>query len=308
MLKDKVRTLSYLRAIEQNVDYFTDKIVLDVGCGTGILSMFAAKIGKAKKVYAIECSSIAIQCQQIVIDNDLSDVIQVFHGKMEEITLPTDYVDIIISEWMGYFLLYESMLGTVLYARDRYLRPNTGIILPDRAVLYLCLIEDGEYRHDKIDFWDNVYGFNMTVIKDIALTEPLIDYVDAKQIISNVSPVLTLDLSTCSIDDLQFQSDFKLTTSVNTFCQAIVGYFECAFTQIPHPVVFSTSPYHKYTHWKQTVFYLPEVLDCQSNEEINGKITVNSNERNPRDLDIKFNIDFKGNKMLSNTEKIYRLR
>lgn len=82
---------------------------------------------------------------------------------MEDITLPTDYVDIIISEWMGYFLLYESMLDTVLYARDKvsfiplldslssqYLRPETGIMLPDKAVLFLCGIEDQEYRAEKV--------------------------------------------------------------------------------------------------------------------------------------------------------------
>ena len=38
----------------------------------------------------------------------------------------------------------------------------------------MCAIEDGDYRRDKIDFWDSVYGFNMRVIKDIALTEPLV--------------------------------------------------------------------------------------------------------------------------------------
>lgn len=69
---------------------------------------------------------------------------------MEDLTLPVDYVDIIISEWMGYFLLYESMLETVLYARDRYLRPETGIMLPDKAVLYMCAIEDGQYKREKV--------------------------------------------------------------------------------------------------------------------------------------------------------------
>ena len=52
-------------------------------------------------------------------DDDIA--ITLIKGKMEEIVLPVDKVDIIISEWMGYFLLYESMLDTVLYARDRYL-------------------------------------------------------------------------------------------------------------------------------------------------------------------------------------------
>jgi len=54
-------------------------------------------------------------------------------------------VDIIISEWMGYFLMYESMLDTVLYARDKWLRPG-GLLLPDRCTLSLVAIEDAEYR------------------------------------------------------------------------------------------------------------------------------------------------------------------
>jgi protein arginine N-methyltransferase 1 len=64
-------------------------------------------------------------------------------------------VDIIISEWMGYFLLYESMLDTVIFARDKWLAPE-GCILPDKCSLSICGIEDAEYRQDKIDFWDNV--------------------------------------------------------------------------------------------------------------------------------------------------------
>lgn len=48
-------------------------------------------------------------------------VITIFKGKVEETELPVDQVDIIISEWMGYCLFYESMLNTVIYARDKWL-------------------------------------------------------------------------------------------------------------------------------------------------------------------------------------------
>lgn len=65
---------------------------------------------------------------------------------MEEIELPVPQVDIIISEWMGYFLLYESMLDTVLWARDKYLAPD-GKMLPDRAKIYLAAIEDEQYKN-----------------------------------------------------------------------------------------------------------------------------------------------------------------
>ena len=74
---------------------------------------------------------------------------------MEEITLPVEKVDIIISEWMGHFLLYESMLDTVLYARDKYLNPG-GLMLPDRVCLKMVGIEDSQYKADKYGFWDNV--------------------------------------------------------------------------------------------------------------------------------------------------------
>ncbi len=91
----------------------------------------------------------------------MQDRITIIKGKMEEITLPVPKVDIIISEWMGYFLLYESMLDTVLKARDRYLVAG-GLMLPDRACLNMVAIEDKEYKQEKYGFWENVNLFNPT--------------------------------------------------------------------------------------------------------------------------------------------------
>jgi type I protein arginine methyltransferase len=99
-------------------------------------------------------SSIINKAKEIVEANGLTSKITLLQGKMEEVEMPQHVmldgkVDIIISEWMGYFLLYESMLDTVLYARDRYLRQD-GKIFPDRATIYMAAIEDGEYKDDKI--------------------------------------------------------------------------------------------------------------------------------------------------------------
>lgn len=71
-------------------------------------------------------------------------------GKLEEAELPIQQFDIIISEWMGYFLLYESMLDTVLLARDKYLKSG-GLIFPDTASLFLAAIEDQDYKEEKIN-------------------------------------------------------------------------------------------------------------------------------------------------------------
>jgi len=118
MINDTVRTNTCSNAIMRNPHLFKGKTVLDIGCGTGIRCLFAASAG-AKKVIGIECAHIADKAKIIVKDNNFSEVIEIVKGKVEEVELSVDKVDIIISEWMGYFLLYESMLDTVLIARDK---------------------------------------------------------------------------------------------------------------------------------------------------------------------------------------------
>lgn len=248
-MKDEVRTLSYRNAIYQNQHLFKDKVVLDVGCGTGILCMFAAKAG-AKLVIGVDMSNIINQARVIVKDNGFEGKIQLIQGKMEEVQLPVDKVDIIVSEWMGYALLYESMLNTVLYARDRYLAPG-GLIFPDKATMYLSAIEDADYKEEKIGFWDNVYGFNMSHIKELALREPLVDTVDAKAVVSTASAFRELDLYTVKVEDLAFAAPFEITGLRDDYIHAFLCYFDIDFTACHKPVRFSTGPHAHYTHWKQ---------------------------------------------------------
>ena len=248
MLKDEVRTMSYRDAIYQNRHLFHGKVVLDVGCGTGILSMFAAKAG-AKQVIGVDISHIIHKAREIVRDNQLDHIVTLIQGKMEEVQLPVDKVDIIISEWMGYFLLYESMLDTVLYARDRYLAPG-GLIFPDKATMKIAAIEDEEYKNEKIHFWDNVYGFNMSAIKPVAMREPLVDTVDGNKVcVTDAFTFKEIDILTVKKEDLQFVSEFKLVAQRNDFIHAFIAWFDCTFSSCHKPVFFSTGPFDRYTHW-----------------------------------------------------------
>lgn len=306
MLKDKVRTLSYRRAIYQNKHLFAGKIVLDVGCGTGILSMFAAKAG-AKHVYAIDCSSIIEQAMQIVKDNGFDSVITLIRGKVEDVVLPVPKVDIIISEWMGYALLYESMLPTVLLARDRWLVPG-GLVMPDRARMFVSAIEDSEYKEEKINWWDNVYGFDMSCIKHLATREPLVDVVDPKQVVTTFCPILDLNCNVCTKEDLKFTAPFELRCVRDDYVHAIVCHFDCDFGGCHTPVSWSTSPMCDYTHWKQTVFYLDEVLTVKKDEIITGKLSCAPNDKNPRDLDFVLDITFNGSLYQTSCHLEYRMR
>ncbi len=80
----------------------------------------------------------------------LGGVVEVIQGTIETVSLP-EKVDIIISEWMGYFLLRESMLDSVLVARNRFLKPG-GAMYPSHARLYLAPIRSNNTHQRAAEF------------------------------------------------------------------------------------------------------------------------------------------------------------
>lgn len=308
MLKDEVRTLTYRNSMYHNKHLFVGKTVMDIGCGTGILSMFAAKAGAAR-VIAIECSNIVDYARKIIQDNKLDHIITIVKGKVEEVCLPEDVdgVDIIISEWMGYCLFYESMLDTVLYARDKWLKPG-GLLFPDRCSLFLTAIEDRQYKDEKINWWDDVYGFDMSSIRKVAISEPLVDVVDPKQVVTNACLVKEVDLYQVKKSDLEFSAPFNLQVRRNDYIQALVTFFNVEFTKCHKRIGFSTAPEAPYTHWKQTVFYFEDYMTVKKGEEIYGTFTMKPNPRNARDLDFVIEIDFKGELGEVHETNHYRMR
>ena len=304
MLKDEVRTVTYRNAILHNKHLFKGKVVLDVGCGTGILSLFAAKAG-ARMVIGVDMSSMVEHAKQIVKDNKMEGVVTIIRGRVEEISLPegVDKVDVILSEWMGYCLFYESMLDSVLFARDKWLAPN-GLMFPDRATLYVSGIEDRERMADAIDWWDEVYGFNMSCVRKAALSEPLVDIVDLNKVVTHSCLIREVDLQTCTKEDIPFTSPFHLQIKRDDDMHALVTFFNIEFTKCHHKVAFSTGPDARHTHWKQTIFYLDDFPFCKKGAEVNGEFSMKPNTRNVRNLDFEIKVDFNG----ASESNTYRMR
>ncbi|KAK0503663.1 S-adenosyl-L-methionine-dependent methyltransferase [Armillaria luteobubalina] len=239
MIQDKVRTSTYAEFILSNPSVFEDAVVLDVGCGTGILSLFAAR-GGAKRVYAVDASDIAGKAEKIVKMNGMEDIITVIRGKIEDLTIP-EKVDIIISEWMGYALLYESMLDSVLSARDRFLRPG-GIMAPSQCKMMLGLCDAGEILKDRVTFWSDVYGFDLSAMADDMYDEAIIDVVGPNTIISTPYMIKDLYLGNISTRQLNVSSPFTLVSRADrrTKVTAFVLYFDTFFTKTGKPVSPST--------------------------------------------------------------------
>ena len=315
MLKDVMRTNAYRCAIEGNPGLFHGKVVLDVGCGTGVLSMFCARAG-ARRVYGVDASAIIDSARTIVRANGLHNVVTLVKGKMEEVELPgiaPGEVDIIVSEWMGYFLVFESMLDSVLFARDKWLRSEAdgGLLLPSNATLYVAALEDGFGRDDRVGYWHRAWGFDMGVLADCARHEPCTHIVDPGQIVSNAQPVLRLDLRRVARGSvLEAFEPFRLTIARHDCLHALAFYFDCSFAPAmtalaPAPeyepfthsqsceareVVLETGPASPPTHWMQSIFYLKREFTVAPGDIIDGTITCKVNKHDTRALDVAFEL------------------
>ena len=299
MLQDSVRTKSYLDAIVNNKDYFKDKVVMDIGTGSGILSMFISKYTDCKHIIAIDASPVIYMAEKLYKKNNLDESrISFVKMKVEDIKeLPNgiEKVDIIVSEWMGYFLIYESMLNSVLYARDRWM-DKTGSFFPDKCSMHVAAMSDVDYYSDNVDFWDNVYGFDFSDFKPLVTVEPIVDYYNSSSVVSDTGNLIEFDLNTCTVEDLTFEREFEVNiTQDNSSFNGLLTWFDIVFPQHDQKkkqVKFSTGPFTQYTHWKQVGFYLEKEIECSYNDTFKGVLTCKPNKENVRDMDIKIDYEF----------------
>jgi protein arginine N-methyltransferase 1 len=291
MLSDWVRTEAYRDSMIKNKHLFKDKIVMDIGCGTGILSMFAAKSG-AKHVYAVEMADVYKVAQEIVKKNGFADKITILNGKVEEIELPVEKVDIIVSEWMGYLLLFEGMFDSVLWARDKYLAKG-GMLFPDRATIYLAGLDDLKFNSKKRHMYHNQFQCNLSRMNEFVNLEPLVDTCNSDAIMTDDAVIADIDLMNCTLEELDFFAGYQLKVDKKGFVSGLVSWFDVYFSYGTEPIILTTSPFEEETHWKQAIMYFKTDLPVEVGDIVKGSVIFSKCKVNFRDLDIKLSYKIK---------------
>ncbi|ORX87170.1 S-adenosyl-L-methionine-dependent methyltransferase [Basidiobolus meristosporus CBS 931.73] len=300
MLQDVVRTSTYRNAILNNSALFKDRLVLDVGAGSGILSYFAAQAGA--KVYAVEASGMAEKMQKIVDEANkedgtgknawMKDRIQVIQDKIESPDLPVPQVDTLISEPIGVLLVHERMLESFVYARDKYLKAG-GAILPSQGSIELAPFTDFALWNEtmgKVRFWQhsNFYGVDLRPLQEDARDEmfgmPVVGHFDPKSLMAMPTPGgFNVDFYTITLAQLrEFTIPIYWQVKYTGIMHGIAGWFDLSFippvgTLNPVNIDMSTGPAAERTHWQQVRFLFKEPLAVNSNQVVKGwmKCVVN---------------------------------
>ena len=293
-----ISTLSFRAAIEINSEFFEDKNVLVIDSGIGLYSLLATKAG-AKKVISLETNKTYFKFQKKIIQqNKYQNIIHVYNCDVEDI-YDIEKIDIIICEWMGNFLLSNSLLKKVIYARDKYMVKD-GLIFPDKAILYISGIQDEEFKQNKFKMWDNVYNVNMSCVKNVSFKEPLLDNLNKKSILSTICPIFEIDMYKIREKELNFSNSYELIFNKNDILSGIAGWFDVEFSKTPNKIRFTTSPFNQYTKWKQTIFYFEKNLKVYTGSILKGSfcVRIDPNSKDMNCLDIKMSYELINNNAL----------
>jgi predicted RNA methylase len=263
MLRDHVRTGAYRSAIQEVVK--PGDRVLDFGCGTGVLSIFAERAG-ASKVYALDRTRMLNAAEDIFKKNGCKNIESIL-GEGETVGLPGQ-VDVIVSEWMGHFLFAERMLEPLITLRDKFLRPG-GLIIPQSCSLHLGLVVTPAYYEELSFLRTRPYDIDLSPVESWPFTEVGILRIGAEDLLPE-----TICLHEFSLNSVRETP--RLLTGViapkrDTVVYGMCGWFEA---QLSPSIRLSTSPFAPPTHWFQFHFPFAYPLRVAADEPIEVEVEI----------------------------------
>lgn len=265
MLVDEVRTTGFLRAIAQQVR--PGDVVVDIGAGTGVLSLFAVLAG-ARKVYAIEQGPMAEIAGEVVKRNDLGDRIEIINEWSLEATLP-ERADVLVTETIGNIGLEEGILAWVTDARRRLLKPGARIV-PSAISMMVSATESPRDFAEIARLRRPLYRFDFTPLADLASHTMLWTDFSPVSLVTQPATVVDLDLGTTE------QVDIEGAVTLRARRDAVVHGLGCWFVaEIAPGISISNEPPTKAPSWSQGFLPLPEPVSVSKGDRLLVEIRSN---------------------------------
>ncbi len=262
MLRDAQRNEAYRRALAHIIQ--PGDVVLDVGAGTGILSIFAAAAG-ASKVYAVERTGIAEVARQVIEANGYSGCIQVMESDLEEVSLP-EKVDVIVSEWMGGFGVDENILAPLVMARDRWLRPG-GKMVPGRVTAMLAPAHMPEFDEAIAHWRSRPHGVDLSVIAELTTHETFHTQTPPESLVAPPQMMWSHDPLTCSLEEADQPFVSKLTF-VAPQASTLSGLLTWFVAEMGDGNTLTNAVGDRDTHWGRSLFPLDGPIEVAAGTNI----------------------------------------
>lgn len=264
MLRDHVRTESFRNAIEEAVR--PGDVVVDLGAGTGILSVFAARAG-ARKVYAIERTGVVNVARQVIADAG-AEAVELLAIDASEVELD-EQCDVLISECIGFFGLQENMISDVLNLRRRVLKPD-GRVVPQSIDLFVAPVE-AQAAYEDVTIWDTTserYGVDLGAIRELATNTSYQPMLDTDQLLGPAERLARIDIRHDDLVALDHAVDLHVERAGTM--HGIGGSFT---SQLSESVTLDASIGQE-THWRHELFPCRTPLGVEAGDVVGVRIAA----------------------------------
>ena len=275
MVRDSVRVMSYRRAIERHCP---GRTVVEIGCGSGILSIFAARAG-ARRVIAIEESQIADLAAEMFRANGVADRVELRRANSRDVSLD-ERADVILHELLGSDPFSENMLPFIEDARERLLAPN-GRLIP--SVLEVCCVgfevpdrpypDRGRAGAELLEL-EGLYGLDFSAFRRFLEADPgvfrrplgnLGETQFEPRILTDEAQLYRLDLAAGAPLEVAPRQDLRLRAIRAGTLGGVLVYFRA---HLDEETSLTTSPFAPRTHWPWDARPLDRLLAVESGQEI----------------------------------------
>lgn len=245
MLADRVRVDAYAQGLAKHLR--PDDVVIDLGTGTGVLAMLAAR--SARTVHAIEHGTIVTWARAVAAENGLGNID--FHAVNSQAFDLDEPVDVIVHEQIGDYAFNERVVDNVVDLRDRLLKPG-GRILPGRLDLFLEPVQLAEEFAAPYAWTQDLHGLTFRALEPLGLEQTpgyrrqVFRPFPFGHLLSDPRPALTVDLHTIERDGLPTALTVERTVVAPGRLDGWVVWFAAHFDD---ELSFDSAPTSTPTSW-----------------------------------------------------------
>jgi protein arginine N-methyltransferase 1 len=259
MITDRLRTNAYAEAIARAVK--PGDIVVEIGCGPGLLSLLACRAG-AKRVYAIESNTSVAFARELVAANGCAGRIEILHGSSRHISLP-ERANVIISDIRGVLPLLCDAIASLEDARQRFLAAG-GAMIPAADRLFGALASVPEYYEQIVAPWqDSFDGVMLSPMLERALNSTCSVSFDAAKLISAPQEWGRLDYQRGAVG--RVAAELRFRASHAGLAHGVCLWFE---TELFEQFGYSTGPGHPNNVYGQLFLPWCEPVSLAAGEEV----------------------------------------
>lgn len=266
MLLDTARMDSYRRAIAASVQ--PGDVVVDIGCGTGVLSFMACEAG-ARRVYAIEGGPVIEAARELAVDNGFADRIEFLSGWSIDVGIP-EPADVLITETIGNAGLDEGIVAWTCDARQRLLRPG-AVVLPQRLRLWVGAAESFDDHAVVSDWWSPDLPYDYTAAHRRAARTLLFAEITTNNLLGQPELAADIDLAT-ALNETTSSAGHLRVDRAGTF-----HGLACWFDSLLCPgVTVDNLPPRFGSSWSQGFLPMAEPLEVSAGDQLRWRVSVSA--------------------------------